>query len=188
MALITSGKRAGCKTTIGGIKLVYLATFVPYQRNEFGLDGTVLTSIPETFIYRFELDGDKNSFSQSYDGKSYSQSLSLEFKKQDVTTSKLSESLNYLDYRALILDRNGDYYLLGLENGLTSTGIQITSGGSTSDFNGYSISFNGKERLQALHVIDPFNNGFIEVDGEDFYQFQNLETFCFQDGELYQFN
>lgn len=188
MALLNKGKKYGCKTTIGGIKKVYLATFVHYSRNEFSFDGLVLTSIPTTFIYDFELDGDGNTFNQTTDGQSYDQNLNLEFKKQDLTTTKLMESLNYLDYRALVEDRNGNYFLFGLDNGLTSEGLEITTGGNVNDFNGYRIRFKGREKHPVPFVLDPFDNGFIVVEGQDYYQFQDLEAFLFQDGGEYQFN
>ncbi|QLG46059.1 hypothetical protein [Costertonia aggregata] len=189
MALLTSGKRYGCKDSNGGIKKIYLAAFVPYSRNLFGFDGVLLTSIPTTFVYAFEMIGDNNSFQQSYDGIGYSQTLNVEFKRQDVDTAIQMQSLNYIELRALILDKNDNYLVFGLDNGLTSDSLEILTGNSRSEFNGYRMIFTGKEKHTSPFVLDPFNNGFIEVDEEDdFYQFQNLEAFMFQNGEQYYFN
>lgn len=187
--LLTSGWKVPCKDTLGGMRKVYLAAYTFYTRGEFGFDGSVLTSIPTTFVHEFELNGSNNSFSDRYDGESYSQSLTLEFKKKDVETSFEMERLNYLELRALVQDRNGNYLVLGLENGLTCDSLDIITGGSKSDFNGYRLSLSGKEQLAAPIVLDPFDNGFIIDEGEtDYYQFQNLEAFHFQDGTIYEFN
>jgi hypothetical protein len=174
---------------MGGIRKVYLAAYTYYPRGMFGFDGSVLTSIPATFVHEFELNGSNNSFNDNYDGESYSQSLTLEFKKKDAETSFEMERLNYLELRALVLDRNGNYVVLGLDNGLSCDSLDIDSGGSKSDFNGYKLSFSGKEQHPAPLVRDPFENGFIIEDGiTEYYQFQNLVAFHFQDGTIYEFN
>lgn len=187
--LINSGRRNHCKNSLGGIRKVYLAAFVPYHRNEFEFDGLVLQSMPVTYVYAFELVGSNNTFSNSYNGERYSQTLSLEFKKQDFQTTVQMASLNYLELRALILDNNGNYLVFGLDNGLTSNSLEILTGGSRGEFNGYRIQFSGSEKHTAPIVLDPFNIGFIEVgDQTDFYQFQDLSAFLFQDGTPYYFN
>jgi hypothetical protein len=187
--LLNSGWKVPCKDTLGGMRKVYLAAYAYYPRSEFGFNGSVLTSIPTTFVHEFELDGSNNSFNDRFDGESYIQSLNIQFKKKDLATTIQMEKLNYLELRALVLDRNGNYLVLGLENGLSCDSLDIETGGSKSDFNGYKLSLSGKEQYSAPIVLDPFDNGFIVDEGEtDFYQFQNLEAFHFQDGTIYEFN
>ena len=187
--LINSGRKTFCKSSQGGIRKVYLAGFVPYQRNRFEFDGTVLTSIPTTYVYEFELIGSGNRFSSSFQGDSYNQSLNLEFKKQDLETTIQMESLNYMELRALVLDNNGNYFIFGLDNGLTSNSLNIVSGGAKTDFNGYRMTLEGKEKHSTPFVLNPFEIGFVLADeNQDFYQFQDLSTFLFQDGTPYYFN
>lgn len=190
MCLITSGRNIpSCKDTVGGIKRVYLANFVSYYRHEFGFDGNVLTSRPTTFVYAFDLIGNNNSFNERFDGEKYEQTLTMEFQKQDSMTSKQMEAINYIEAFALIEDRNGNYFLYGLDNGLSGSSLEIVSGGQQSEFTGYKLRLTGTEKYSAPYVLDPFDNGFIIDDGEnDYYQFQNLETFHFQDGTIYEFN
>lgn len=189
MSLINSGRKTFFKSSQGGIRKVYLSGFVPYQRNQFSFNGNVLTSIPTTFVYEFELNGSGNRFTSSFQSDSYNQTLNLEFKKQDLETTIQMEALNYMELRALILDNNGNYLLFGLDNGLTSDGLNIVSGGARADFNGYRLTLQGKEKHQTPFVLNPFEIGFILAEeNEDFYQFQDLEAFLFQDGTPYYFN
>lgn len=187
--LLSSGRKTFCKSSQGGIRKVYLAGFVPYQRNGFSFSGTVLTNIPTTYVYEFELNGSGNRFSSRFQGDSYNQTLNLEFKKQDLQTTIQMQSLNYMELRALILDNNGNYLVFGLDNGLTSDGLNIVSGGAKGDFSGYRLTLNGQEKHIAPFVLNPFEIGFVLADdNQDFYQFQDLTAFLFQDGTPYYFN
>tara|TARA_R110002051_G_scaffold324800_2_gene423820 strand:+ start:325 stop:897 length:573 start_codon:yes stop_codon:yes gene_type:complete len=187
--LINSGRKNFCKSSQGGIKKVYLAGFVPYTRNEFGFDNLVLAYIPTTYVYEFELIGNNNTFSNSYNGESYTQSLNVEFRKQGLQTTKQMESLNYMELRALILDNNGNYLVFGLDNGITSSSLEIVTGGSKGEFNGYRLQFSGMEKHTSPLVLNPFEIGFVLAEeNADFYQFQDLSTFLFQDGAPYYFN
>ena len=186
---ISRGRYDNCKNTIGGLSKLYLAQFTPYRRNAFGFNGNVLTSIPTTFVHLFELTGN-NTFSQSKNGDGYDQTLSVEFRKIDVQTTLQMMTLNYIELRALVEDRNGNWFILGLENGLESEGLTIDTGDSKSAFNGYRMTLKGKEVLSVPYVLDPFTNGFIDVTDptNEYYQFMDFQAFQFQDGEVFQFN
>ncbi|WP_136465531.1 hypothetical protein [Flagellimonas onchidii] len=186
---ISRGRKDGCKDSIGGLQKLYLAQFTPYRRNAFGFNGNVITSIPTTFVHLFELTGN-NTFSQSRNGDGYDQTLTVEFRKLDVQTTLQMMTLNYIELRALVQDRNGNWFILGLENGLESEGLTIETGDSRSSFNGYRMTLKGKETLSVPFVSDPFTNGFIDVSDPttEYYQFQDYQAVQFQDGEFFLFN
>ncbi|KKN02783.1 hypothetical protein LCGC14_1114210 [marine sediment metagenome] len=145
--------------------------------------------MPTTFVHQYEILGAANTFTVNFDGDSYAQSINLEFPKQQVGNTLNFERLSQLEVRILIQDNNGTWTVYGLDNGMNCDGLDIVSGGSKGEFNGYRMRFSGKEKHGTPIVLDPFSNGFIVVDEEeDFYQFQNLEAFMFQDGTLYEFN
>ena len=184
--LINRNRKVPCKGTQGGLKRVYITAFEPYSRAQYSvLDGELL-NFPQTFVQTFELSGSSNSFSERYDGEKYTQTLTLKFPKSDSESNMQMETLNYMEWRIIVQDRNDNYFILGLDNGLTSDGLSVSSGAAHADFNGYDITFSGLEKHRAPSIQDPFTIGFLEAG--EIFQFQDLVQFQFQDGEPYQFN
>ena len=85
------------------------------------------------------------------------------------------------DYRAIILDRNGKYRIVGLFNGLISE-MTKTTGGGKSDFNGYQITMEGREIKSALFIDDLDSAGF-EISEDNFLLLENGEFVLTEDNQ-----
>ena len=97
------------------------------------------------------------------------------------------KSIENNDVRVIVKMNNGTYKILGLSNGLTLDSYNSESGGGRADFNGYTVSFEGKELKQGSFITNPFNIGF-QLQGNVLnYDFQNLLNFNYQDSINYQF-
>jgi len=163
---INTGVIRTCKTYQGGIDKVYLFPFVKYNRSQIETDGVYLNEFPATEVFDFDVVNESYTESSNNDsgGVYYSQNLSFDI---PVTTSQ-SEAYKLVkkDYRAIILDRVGNYRILGLYNGLEAT-LTNSTGSNKNSLNGYKITLKGKEENQAYFLTN-FSTGFDIFDPKTF--------------------
>ena len=163
MESITQGYNRKCKDSIAGVSDVWLFPYVKYGRTEIVTNGVFLETIPETIIYRFNplTVNFSEAHSEEAGGKFYSQDLTLTFPvAEDIPNL---EKLTNLDFGAIIKDRNGNYRVLGLFNGLQCQGISYNTGNAKVDLNGFNLSFDGREKYAAYFVEDLEDAGFFDV-------------------------
>ncbi len=189
---IVRGYNRKCKDSNGGLRKVWLCKYVKYSRSQIITDGNILVSFPDTFIYSFhsiDASGASESMEQTDGGKFFNQSISLAFQGAD---PKEIELLQNIDLRILYLDNNGIYKIFGLYNGMEAGTIIYETGASKSALNGFRINFTGKEKEEAVFVVDLANVGFIE-EGEtpdhflllqngDFFMLENNDNLILQNG------
>lgn len=182
MASITINRPRHCKQTIGGIRSVLLAPYKNLKRSQIVYDGVSLTQFPETFFYRFDLAQGAafvQQQNQNEGGKYFDISLSLTFNKITAFDNLQFQKLLKKDYFLVILDSNGNYFLLGFRNGVIAGGIK-TNGTQ------YTIDFTGQEEELAPFVDDIIESGIITVEGVN-YIFQDGKDYIFQDDTNYIF-
>jgi len=158
---ITRGHDKTCKSQNGGIKKVYIFTYVKYKRSQIDTTNLVLNSFPETNIYEFEpLKGITVNQKMDDDdgGKYYTQTIDLRFSGTQDTF--ILQKIIKKDVRIIVEDNNGNLRLLGAYNGLICESINSETGGSKSEFNGLTFSFTGDERNEALFINDLSDVGF----------------------------
>ena len=150
---IDKGREKKCKDTIGGVKSVFIAPYKKVLRNQIVFNGVEIIGFPVTFIYEFVVLGDIN-FTQNENenegGKFQEISLSLNFKGVNAFDNLRFQKMLNRDYFIVILDRNGNYFLAGLTNGLNCDSLKA----GANDI--YSVSFSGQELEKA-----PFCNTLI---------------------------
>lgn len=143
----------------GGLSKVYLFEWTSYSFTNFTFDDQELTSFPATTIYDY--NSWVSNFSETTERENgavgWNQSFTLQFPK----TMLRSEIYKLVkkDYRAIYVDRLGNIRILGLYNGLEAS-ITNETGGTKSDFNGYRVSFTGKEDNQAYFLDSIASVGF----------------------------
>ena len=182
---IVSGYNRKCKDSVGGVRKVWLCKYVKYSRSQIITSGNILVSFPDTFIYSFhsvEASNASELMEQNDGGKFYNQSISLSFQGADL---KEIELLQNIDFRILYLDNNGAYKILGLRNGMEAGTIAYETGGAKSSLNGFKINFTGKEKEEAVFVLDLEDVGFIEegVTPDHFLLFQNGDFFMLENND-----
>ena len=161
-----------CKTTLGGIKKIYLFPFVKYTRSQIVVNGMELVSFPETYIYEFDVIGSYNQTSDIEGGdiffnQSCNINLNVVYDLLDI------RNLLLRDYRIIVETNNGDKLLLGTYNGLRAT-ANNTSGSSKSEFNGFKVDFIGKEDVYLLRIDNLTNTGFIINSDNNLNAFLNF--------------
>lgn len=172
MAFFRQTYELRCKDSNGGLSEVYLFGWIKYTRKNIQIFNNELRAFPSNTLYKVE--GLKNaSFTDNADlsqqGYRYNQTLNLTF-------SKLDDYFNFYDLvntyvRALVRDRNGNFWLLGAYNGLETSGYNKQSGSQRPELNGYTITLTGAERFEAPYVsskevIQPYISKMILASGD----------------------
>ena len=158
---LTRGRSEPCNNNAGGIKNVYLATFVDYDLSQIvGYRNQTVASFPTTQIYKYE--GQNKDFSEtlSEDG-SYVQEFRMRLTSQDLGTAQLLSLLVKNKVRIVIEDRLGLFRVGGIVNGMDAE-ITANLGGSRVDFNGYDLTLIGNEEFQAPFIADISSVGFTD--------------------------
>ena len=164
---IQRGYTESCKDFQGGIDKVYLFPYVKYGVSDITFggfskvnnpDAQNITSFPSTTIYEYEAVN--ISFTENATitngGIEWSQDLSFTLPRSFETLNAFK--LMYQDYSAIILDRNGNYRIIGLWNGGEVT-INAGTGGEKNAMNGSTISLKARENNQA-YFLNNFNTDF----------------------------
>ena len=143
-----------CKDTIGGVKELFLTPYVKLFRRTFlagGYNGIVQPKIKPLYLMNVNA-------SAGYSDFAYTQTLN--FKTPNLINDTLLNDFKNNEYRAVIKDGNNNYWLLGKDNGLKLRTNNINTGTNKSDFNGYELSFEGKE-TETFYKLENVNQ-FIE--------------------------
>ena len=161
MALITKGRTSlSCRNNIGGIKNVYLFSFVPLSITDYAISGSEITAFPTTDLYEFYTQDATftENITNDEQGISYSQSLAFTMTKQDIVTSKTLSNIKDLFFSYVLRFNDGSLRIGGLLNG-ASLEYTTNSGGAKSDANNYQITLNGEEETSApfLDNLDNFS-------------------------------
>ena len=161
-----------------------MASYSFYPRSKMVFEDNIkVVSFPTTIIHKFN---GQVSFTENH-SNGHNQSISLKLNKQDQATRKLVQNIN--EIRVILVLNNGKMLLLGCDNGLERDSLNVSSGGSKQEGSNYTLSFSGKELYTAPFIDNLQDAGFLEADEtKEYYQFQNLQNFEFQDGTIYNFN
>lgn len=155
---IANGRAEVCKDVVGGLKAVY---FINNQiaSSDLTYDVTntdVLTAITNVdSLYKFELKANDNNYvetitSDRNNGTTFFQQvLNIKLKKHDAATHKNVKLLAYGRPHVVVATNNNQFFLAGLERGMDLNGGSIVSGGALGDHSGYTLTFQGEERVPA---------------------------------------
>ncbi len=181
---IINGLAAGCKINMGGVSKVWFYTYIQYPEDRFVTSGSTLISHPVTTIYEFEQTNELSitqTSNKDAGGKYTTFTIGLE------TTNKKDhyEIEKFLKQQTgiIIKDRNGNYLIFGMRNGLLCNSITQVIGNSKPEFNGYKIQFEGQEIQKAYFINDLADAGFLPTDESNLLQLQDTYYLLLQNGD-----
>ena len=159
---LTNGRTEPCSDSIGGIRKVYLFSFVEYSKSQIVCDGSELTTFPATTIYDFWVSNGRMSENINNDenGVSYDQSLSFTLKKQDVPTTRDLHTASKGEIRYIVEFNDGRFKIGGLYNGATISSMTLNSGGAKSDGSNYDITITSLEEVESKWIDSLSSAGF----------------------------
>jgi hypothetical protein len=157
---ISLGRLEPCKTSVGGLKAVYImnegdATGVTYDAT----DTDAITAIAGTPSgYKYDLKGN-SSFEQTINSSRengttfFTQTLNLTLKSIGVKDLKQIKLLAYGRPQVIVEDNNGKLFYAGLKNGMEVTGGTIVTGAAMGDLSGFTLTIVGEEPVPANMII-----------------------------------
>ena len=188
MCDIFKGRTEPCLDNIGGLKNLYLYSFINYRKYEISEDGTTLLKFPDTDIYKYELRADGNSFSSTFnvapEGNSYSHSANFVLKGLRSDAVEIYGLLNK-KIGIIVETRLGHFQIMGLYNGCKVTSVKGTTGGGRNSLNGYNISVEAKEINQPFFIENLEDAGFEIIDPtQKDYLLQENGDYLLQENEF----
>jgi len=162
---ITKGRLdTPCKTGVGGVKAFYFANFEPLIYKQFektdGLVTSLLTS-PTTplELYKYELRSsghnleDANENSEETGTSFVTSTFTAILKQIGATTRDELQLASFGRPQVIVEDYNGNFLLVGIENGCTVSVNQVT-GSAMGELSGYNLTITAQER-ELSYLVDP---------------------------------
>lgn len=153
---IGRGRLEPCKNTLGGLKNAFFANFEEAD-GAFTLTGKQVTAIGVglTTVYKWDLLADGNTLDETTVASTAAgtrvntQVLTLALKKQDADTAEQIDAIAAGRPVVIVQDRNDNYKVLGITEGMNLTSGGAVSGGAKADFNGYNLTLEAMEGATA---------------------------------------
>jgi hypothetical protein len=170
---ITSGRGYFCGGQVGGIKKIFLANYYDASKligvtasNTTGVVSALATADNNALtMFEFDLDRQSSSFNQTIltgKGGAVAYQSEFEFQLSHDSQESWARMQNIVEglWQMIVLDNNGVYYLVGLDNGVEVTGGTYAHGGDVAfgDYVGYVVNMVGAEPVPAfnLSTTSPF--------------------------------
>ena len=155
--ILTSGRSLGCKSSVGGLKAIYFADY-----GTLG-DATIvageITALAGLTIdwFKYEIKGAstlENTITSSRENGTtfYTQNLNITLPILDKATQEEIKILSVSRPHVAVEDYNGNFFLVGLENGAEVTGGTIVTGAAMGDLSGFTLTLEGQEKAPAYFV------------------------------------
>jgi len=170
MCDISLGRLEPCKTSVGGLKAVYImnngdATGVTYDAT----DTDAITAIAGTPTgYKYDLKGN-SSFEQTINSSRengttfFTQTLNLTLKSITAKDLKQIKLLAYGRPQIIVEDNNGKLFYAGLKNGMEVTGGTIVTGAAMGDLSGFTLTIVGEEPVPANMIITSLTTAGVTI-------------------------
>jgi hypothetical protein len=155
--LLTTGRSLGCKTSQGGLKNIYFADYGTLGAATIVAgEITVLAGTPDWFKY--EIKGastlESTITSSRENGTTfYTQNLNITLPILDKATQEEIKLLSVSRPHVAVEDYNGNFFLVGYENGAEVTGGTIVTGAAMGDLSGFTLVLEGQEKAPAYFVL-----------------------------------
>lgn len=163
---LTLGRKVPCKDVVGGVVRAWFVDFGKLGAVTTGSNDEI-TAVGGTFsAFQYELKGTNSletaiTSSRENGNTFFSETLTLTLPKLSKEDNKELKLLAYGRPHVVVEDRNGNFFLCGLEHGMEVTGGTIATGTAFGDMSGYSLTLVGEEKIPANFIptgtsSDPF--------------------------------
>ena len=140
------------------MKEVYIASYNGNEVFTYDADDVIITATGTGNFYTFEQRNEQGEFVQTgqhsvENGTNFwEQVVSLTFTKNDADDRNVLKLLAQSRLLVIVLDNNGNYWIVGEKNGADLTASTVGAGKAYGDLNGSTISITGKEPFPARLV------------------------------------
>lgn len=158
------GRKEPCKDSVGGLKAFYFINFnadifAEYEDSDGLITGLIDTPATPLDLYKYELRSSGHNLEDAGEvsgenGTVFNtQTVTAILKKIDAQTRAELQIASYGRPHVIVEDYNGNFLLVGIENGCDVQVTQVT-GGAMGDLSGYNLTITAQERQMAFPV-DP---------------------------------
>lgn len=149
---LTQGYTLDCRDNVGGIKEIYI-TELGNKATLTAASGviTAFTLSSGKQFFKYELEKETAELTENFQTNDvngtvfYEQDIMLPIRKLQASTRNEIKLLAQNRLMIIVKDRNGKYWLLGENNGCELQPSTGKTGKAMGDFNGYELTFKGKE-------------------------------------------
>lgn len=161
--LYTGGYSLGCRDNLGGIQKVYIRNWSASTTYTYDANGQVTggTNTGVTW-YTVEQRNETAEFNQEgqhnlENGTNFwNQNVNLVFHKYQASIRNLVYTMAQTETEIIVLDQNGNYFLVGEQNGANLIASGPATGKAFGDLNGATAGFQAKEPTPARQVSSTF--------------------------------
>ena len=153
--ILDGGIPIGCADSVGGLKNVYIGAFADATSFTYAADDEIATVTSTETYYTFKFK--PQSGSQNEEGTHsiengttfFTQILALTFHKMDAAKRNKILDVAKMSTHVIVETQNGDFWWLGLKNGVDLTSSTSSTGQNYGDLNGYTLTLTGLEPKMA---------------------------------------
>jgi hypothetical protein len=157
---LTQGYTLGCRDSVGGIKEIRFIEFalVTGIALSSGNVATGITTSGSAKFWKYQLPKQTSQFTETVNPSTengtlfYQQDLQVVLNKMDASLRNELLLLAQNRLIAIVLDRNGAYWMLGRNNGLELSAGTAQTGTAMGDRNGYDMTFTALEESPMVTV------------------------------------
>ena len=147
--LITSGRKVPCKSAVGGIKAIYFADYGTLEDVTI-VAGEITAYTGDPSWFQFDVKGNSSmetaiTSSRENGTTFYDTTLNMTLTFQDKATQEELKLIAHARPHVAVEDYNGNFFLVGLENGGDVNGGTIVTGAAMGDLTGYTLTVNAQE-------------------------------------------
>ena len=148
--LTLAGRGVGCKDALGGIKRIYVAEWIDGIWEDIA-SGEVVGATEAITFFTYDMTRGSGSLNQTITSDLaagtvfFDQVCSVTFNK--AAASDITEISNLVKGRMAVLveDNNGNWFVMGHQNGVEVSGGTAQTGTAAGDQNGFTIEFSAQD-------------------------------------------
>jgi hypothetical protein len=167
--LATNGFLVNCKTTIGGIKSIWIGPYATIH-GAATIDGTSeqVTALPSAAWVQFDLKPHTSNFKEEAQVSKenntifYNQTVLANFPGLSAARRKEVNTFSKGRHVLIVRDNNDNYWMVGYLDGAEVSAETTDTGTAKGDANSYSITFTAEEKNKAYRLSDSI---VIDFDG-----------------------
>jgi len=147
---ITNGRLLPCKSAVGGLKNLFFSNFDATNISSLTPSSGEITFNGSEEFYKYEIKGNSSletaiTSSRENGTTFYESTLNTTFTFLDKATQEEIKLLAAGRPQIVIEDYNGNFFLVGKDNGAEVSGGTIVTGASMGDLSGFTLTLTSQE-------------------------------------------
>jgi hypothetical protein len=165
--LATNGFLVNCKSTIGGIKALWIGPYATIK-GAATIDASteMVTALPAATWVQFDLKPHSSNFKEEAQVSKenntifYLQTILANFHGLSAARRKEVNTFSKGRHAIIVQDNNNNYWLVGYLDGAEVSAETTDTGTAKGDANSYSITFTAEEKNKAYRLTDAIVSDF----------------------------